>query len=258
MTDPGLAGFVALAAAGLAAGSFLNVCIYRLPRRQSVVRPASHCTACGRSLRWFENTPVLAYLALRGRCRTCRARISAVYPAVELAAAALFLAQYWQLGWQPLLGVRLAFSSALLVLFVIDLRHRLLPNEITVPGVAVGLAAGVFLEPGWRDALIGAAAGGGALLLLAEVYYRLRGEEGLGMGDVKMLAMIGAFLGWRQTFVTLLLASVLGATISIGLLALRLADRRYALPLGSFLAVGAVIAMAVGEPLLVWYSSLYR
>lgn len=128
MTDPGLAGFVALAAAGLAAGSFLNVCIYRLPRRQSVVRPASHCTACGRSLRWFENTPVLAYLALRGRCRTCRARISAVYPAVELAAAALFLAQYWQLGWQPLLGVRLAFSSALLVLFVIDLRHRLLPN----------------------------------------------------------------------------------------------------------------------------------
>lgn len=127
-----------------------------------------------------------------------------------------------------------------------------------MPGVAVGLAAGVFLEPGWRDALIGAAAGGGALLLLAEVYYRLRGEEGLGMGDVKMLAMIGAFLGWRQTFVTLLLASVLGATISIGLLALRLADRRYALPLGSFLAVGAVIAMAVGEPLLVWYSSLYR
>ena len=247
------AGALLLAAAGLAAGSFLNVCIYRLPRGESVVRPGSRCTACGRPLRWFENVPVLAWLALRGRCRTCGARIPVVYPLVELTTAALFLLQYWQLGWQPLLPVRLAFACALVVLFVVDLRHRILPNEITVPGVALGAAAGIFVEPGWRAALLGAGAGGGALLAVAAVYQRIRGEEGLGMGDVKMLAMIGAFLGWELAFVALLLASSLGSAIALGMLALGLADRRYPLPLGSFLAVGALAAAVAGEPLLAWY-----
>ena len=153
------ADVVVLAAAGLAAGSFLNVCIHRLPRGRSVVRPGSRCPACGRALRWFENVPVLAYLVLRGRCRTCRARIPVVYPLVELVTPALFLLHGWQLGWQPLLPVRLAFTCALVTLFVVDLRHRILPNEITVPGVALGVAAGVFVEPGWRAALLGAAAG---------------------------------------------------------------------------------------------------
>ena len=251
--DPG--GAVLLAAAGLAVGSFLNVCVYRLPRRRSVVRPGSRCTACGRALRWFENVPVLAYLVLRGRCRTCGAPISVVYPLVELTTAALFLLQYWQLGWQPLLPVRLAFTGALVILFVVDLRHRILPNEITVPGVALGVAAGVCVEPGWCAALLGAAAGGGALLAVAAIYRCVRGEEGLGMGDVKMLAMIGAFLGWELAFVTLLLASSLGSVIALGMLALGLADRRYPLPLGSFLAVGALAAAVAGEPLLAWYAS---
>ncbi len=248
---------VLLAVTGLAAGSFLNVCIHRLPRSQSVVCPASRCTACGRPLRWFENVPVVSWLALRGRCRTCRARISPAYPIVELVTPALFLLQYSQLGWQPLLAARLLLCAALIVLFVTDLRHRILPDAVTVTGIGVGLAAAVFLWPGWPAAVIGAAAGGGLLLAVGKAYAWLRGEEGLGMGDVKMLAMIGAFLGWQLTFVTLLLATLLGSAVGTGMLALGLADRRYPLPFGSFLAVGAVVATVVGESLLSWYLSLY-
>ncbi|MXY16235.1 MAG: prepilin peptidase [Acidobacteria bacterium] len=246
-----------LAAAGLATGSFLNVCIHRLPRSRSVVWPASACTACGRPLRWYENVPVVAWLALRGRCRTCGARIPIAYLLVELAAPALFLLQYSVVGWQPLLGARLLLCAALIILFVTDLRHRLLPDAVTLTGIGAGLAAALVVEPAWWDALLAAAAGGGLLLAVARAYFLLRGEEGLGMGDVKMLAMIGAFLGWQLTFVALLLATVLGSAVGIGMLALGLADRRYPLPFGSFLAVGAVAATLAGEPLIAWYLSLF-
>ena len=255
MTD--LPGVLLLIGFGLIVGSFLNVCIYRLPRGQSVASPASHCTSCGRTLRWFENVPVIGWFLLRGRCRTCGERISVMYPAVELVTAALFLLEYWQLGWQPLLAVRLVFACAMVVLFVVDLQHRVLPNVITLPGVVAGLALSVVLEPGWRDALIGVLVGGGALLAIAEAYYRVRGEEGLGMGDVKMLAMIGAFLGWQLMLVTLLLASVLGSLIGVSLMALNRGDGKYALPLGSFLAIGAIAATVIGEPFVEWYASFY-
>ena len=253
MTD--LVSIVLLVVVGLAVGSFLNVCIYRLPRHESLIWPGSHCTACGRGLSWFENVPLLSYLVLRGRCRSCGAPISSVYPLVELVTPALFVMQYWQLGWQPLLLVRLVFSCAMVVLFVVDLQHRILPNAITVSGVGVGLALSIFMEPGWRDAVIGVVVGGGVLFGVAEVYYRLRGEEGLGMGDVKMLAMIGAFLGWRLMFVALFLGSILGSIVGIGMLGLGLADSKYALPLGTFLAIGAVAAALSGELLIGWYLS---
>jgi len=248
---------VGLAVAGLAIGSFLNVCIYRLPRGQSVVHPASRCPACARPLRWFENVPMVAYLALRGRCRTCGAPISPWYPAVEGITATLFLVEYWHLGLQPLLVPRLIFVCAMIVLFVVDLQHRVLPNVITLPGVAAGLAFSFFVPPGWFDALIGIAAGGGVLLAVAEAYYRIRGEEGLGMGDVKMLAMIGAFLGWQLMLVTLLMASLLGSLIGLALIASRRGTAKYALPLGSFLAAAAVVSNIVGEPLVEWYVSFY-
>ena len=248
---------VLLAAAGLATGSFLNVCIHRLPRSRSVVWPASACTACGRPLRWYENVPVAAWLALRGRCRTCGARIPTAYLLVELATPALFLVQYSLLGWQPLLAARLLLCAALIVLFVTDLRQRVLPDAVTLPGIGAGLAAAVVVEPAWWDALLGAAAGGGLLLAVARTYALLRGEEGLGMGDVKMLAMIGAFLGWQLTFVALLLATLLGSAVGIAMLSLGLADRRYPLPFGSFLAVGAVAATMLGEPLIAWYLTLF-
>jgi len=242
---------------GLLVGSFLNVCIYRLPRRESLAWPASHCTSCNRALSWFENVPVISWSLLRGRCRSCRASISVMYPIVELTTAVLFAGGYAIYGWTPILAVRLLFACAMIVLFVIDLQHRILPNVITVPGIVVGLAFSAVLPPGWLASTIGAIAGGGALFLIAEVYYRVRGVEGLGMGDVKMLAMIGAFLGWQLTLVTLMLASFSGSVIGVGLMAFDRRSMQAALPFGTFLAVGALIAAVYGDSLLAWYISFY-
>ena len=255
MTQP--VTLILLAAAGLAVGSFLTVCMHRLPRGESIVWPGSRCTTCARPLRWFENVPVAAWLLLGGRCRQCGARIPVDYLLVELATPALFLMQYMQVGWQPLLAVRLLLCAALIVLFVTDLRQRILPDSVTLPGIGVGLAAATALPPGWTSAVLGAAAGGGLLLAVARGYAWLRGEEGLGRGDIKMLAMIGAFLGWQLTLVALLVATLAGSAVGLAMLGLGLADRRYPLPFGSFLAAGAVVALAVGEPLIVWYVALY-
>jgi len=243
---------------GLIVGSFLNVCIYRLPRQQSIVWPASRCTSCGRELAWFENVPVFGWLALRGRCRTCRAPVSVMYPIVETVTGLLFgAAMYWY-GATPLGFVRTAFGCAMIVLFVIDLQHRILPNAITVPGAIIGLVISVFLPPGWMSSLIGVLIGGGVLFAIGEAYYRVRGVDGLGMGDVKMLAMIGAFLGWQLALVTLILASFGGAVLGIGLLSTGRGGMQAALPFGTFLAVGAAIAAVAGDPLVTWYMGFYR
>jgi len=242
---------------GLVIGSFLNVCIYRLPRDQSVVWPASRCTTCGREIAWYENVPVLSWLALRGRCRTCGERISVMYPIVEAATGALFALTAAHFGITPLFVVRALFGCAMIVLFVIDLQHQILPNEITVPGIVAGLAASVFLEPGWREALIGAVAGGGSLWLIASAYRWLRGRDGLGFGDVKMLAMIGAFLGWKAMLLTLVFASFTGSLIALLLMAARRADWQSRLPLGTFLAIGAVLASVYGDSVVAWYLGFY-
>jgi len=249
---------VVLALLGLIVGSFLNVCIYRLPRRESVNWPGSHCTACNRPLSWYENVPIISWLVLRGRCRTCGERISVLYPLVELITGALFVAGYAIYGWTPMLAVRLAFACAMVVLFAIDLRHHLLPNVITVPGIVIGFLLSLFLPPGWKASLIGLIAGGGVLFVIAEGYYRLRGVEGLGMGDVKMLSMIGAFLGWKLMLVTLILGSFAGSLIGVGVIALGRGGMKAALPFGTFLAVGALTAAVVGDPLVEWYTGFYR
>jgi leader peptidase (prepilin peptidase)/N-methyltransferase len=241
---------------GLIVGSFLNVCIYRLPRRESLVLPASHCTACGRSLRWFENVPVLSYLILRGRCRTCSVRISPVYPAIEMAAAVVAVIWYEQFGLSVLFVSRLVFAFALLVLFVIDLRQRILPNVITVPGVVVGFAFSLLGPsdlPGWRDSLIGLVAGGGVLYLLAESWWLVRHEEAMGFGDIKMLAMIGAFLGWQLMILTLVFASLVGAVVGLVMIAAGTGNRKSQLPFGTFLALAALLACVVGQPVVNWY-----
>ena len=250
---------IAIATAfGAIVGSFLNVCIYRLPLHKSIVWPASACTKCGRELMWYENVPVVSWAALRARCRTCGAPISFRYPLIEAITAATFGLAWWYFGPGALLASRLVFACALIVLFAIDLEHHLLPNAITLPGIAIGFLFSLITEPGWLASLIGILAGGGSLYLIAEAYYRVRHEEGLGMGDVKMLAMIGAFLGWKLTLMTLMLASVSGSVIGLLLIATRRGGMKYALPFGTFLALGAFAAAAVGSPLLDWYLGFFQ
>jgi leader peptidase (prepilin peptidase) / N-methyltransferase len=252
--------YLFVAALGLVIGSFLNVCIYRLPLDQSIVWPGSRCTSCGRELSWYENIPVLSYAALGGRCRTCRAPISLVYPVIEALTAAMFVATYAVFGLSWLLPIRLAFGCAMIVLFVIDLQHQILPNEITLGGIVIGVAASFVTidNPGWRGALVGAAAGGGILWLVAWGYERVRHQEGLGFGDVKMLAMIGAFLGWKLMLLTLASASILGSLTAGALMLVGRAGLQSKLPLGTFLAVAAILASLFGEPVVEWYLGFYR
>jgi len=246
-----------LAVLGLAVGSFLNVCVHRLPRGQSLNSPPSRCPQCDYRLRWFDNIPVVSYAMLVGRCRQCGARISIRYPIVELVTMVLFVLHGAVFGWTALLIPRLVFACAMVVLFAIDLEHQLLPNSITLPGIIVGLIASTVLPPGIIDALIGVIIGGGVLWLIGEAYFRYSGHEGMGGGDVKMLAMIGAFLGWKLVLVTLVLSSVLGSIIGLIVIAARKGGMKYALPYGTFLALGALVASLAGEAIVNWYVGLY-
>jgi leader peptidase (prepilin peptidase)/N-methyltransferase len=249
-----LAVSTALAAVfGAVVGSFLNVCIYRLPLRKSIMWPGSACPHCGRLLSWFENVPIVGYLALGGRCRTCHARIGIQYPIVEAVTAVMFALAWWYYGLTALLASRLVLGGALIVLFAIDLEHHLLPNAITLPGIVVGFLFSLVAEPGWIASLTGIAVGGGVLFVIAEAYYRIRHEEGLGMGDVKMLAMVGAFIGWKLTLLTLMMASFSGTIIGLFLIVSKRGGMKYALPFGTFLAIGAAAAATVGPSILHWY-----
>jgi leader peptidase (prepilin peptidase)/N-methyltransferase len=242
---------------GLLIGSFLNVVIHRLPRGQSLVTPPSTCPECGTRIRPIDNIPVLSWILLGGRCHKCRAPISIQYPIVELTTGLLFLLVAWFSPASPLLAARLVFVVLLIALFGIDLHHQILPNVITLPGIVIGLVFSMVAPPGWRDSLIGIALGGGILYAIAAGYYAVRREEGLGMGDVKMLAMIGAFLGWKAVLVTLILSSFAGALVGVGMIALSRGSMRLALPFGTFLSLGAVAAMLIGEPLVTWYSGFF-
>jgi leader peptidase (prepilin peptidase)/N-methyltransferase len=242
---------------GLAVGSFLNVCIYRLPRRLSLVRPGSSCPRCGRRLGWHDNIPVLSWLLLRGRCRQCKAPISVQYPLVEVSTAVLAAAVVLLTPPGVQLAGRVALGAALIVLFAIDLEHQILPNSITLPGIGAGFLFSLAAPPGPLESVLGIALGGGVLYGIAAGYYWLRGEEGMGMGDVKMLAMIGAFLGWRAVLLTLVLSSFAGALVGLALIAARRGTMRHALPFGTFLAVGALAAMLAGEAIITWYAGFW-
>jgi leader peptidase (prepilin peptidase)/N-methyltransferase len=248
---------VALGLIGLTIGSFLNVCIFRIPLQQSIVFPASRCMECGKPLKAYHNIPVLSWLVLRGRCAFCGTAISARYPAVELLTGVVFALHGLVFELDALLAVRLVFAAVLIVLAFIDIDHRILPDSMTLTGIPLGVLASVWLPPGVRDSLIGVVLGGGILWLIAEAYFRWRKIEGMGFGDVKMLAMIGAVLGWRAVFVTLVLASCSGAVIGIALLSRSKDGMKYALPFGTFLSAGAIVASLVGERLVAWYVGFY-
>ncbi len=240
------------ALAGLIFGSFANVLVHRLPRGQSIVRPGSRCPACGHALSWFENIPVLSWLALGGRCRSCRARIPVRYPLMELGLGLLWGYLGWRFGWRPELAMALTLSFLLWTLTWIDLETTLLPDALTLPGVALGLAFAWWLGD-WRASLIGAVAGYGIFWLVARVFLLLTGREGMGYGDFKLLAMLGAFLGWQALPFVIFLASVSGAIIGGLWLWLTRESARAPIPFGPFLAAAGMVWMLWGRALLGWY-----
>jgi leader peptidase (prepilin peptidase)/N-methyltransferase len=249
---------------GLIVGSYLNVLIYRLPLGISTVFPRSRCPHCGTAIRAYDNVPVLSFLLLRGRCRRCGARISWRYPAVEAATAALFLACFLRFGISLQAPVAALFCALMLALTMIDYDHMILPDALTWPGIALG----ILLQPlvGWTrlwdgpwgavaGALLGAALGAGLLLAVWIAWYLWRHEEGMGLGDVKMLAAIGAFLGWKGVLVALFLGALSGAVVGLTLMAFRGLDFKAKLPFGVFLALGGVIALFAGEALVRVYAA---
>jgi len=242
---------------GTVVGSFLNVCIARIPAGKSVVYPPSICPQCGARIRPWDNVPLLSFLWLRGRCRDCGTGISWRYPLVEALTGALFATNLWMFGLTPWAAVASAFAAALVVISFIDLDHQIIPDVISLPGIVAGLVLAV---PGWGpslvDRILGMLLGGGLLWAVAVFYEWARNREGMGGGDIKLLAMIGAFLGWRGVLVTLLVGSLLGASVGGLRIALRRAEAGVPIPFGPFLAVGAIVALYWGDQLIGWYIDL--
>lgn len=242
---------------GSIVGSFLNVVIYRVPRGESVVRPPSACPACGTRLRARDNIPVLGYLLLRGRCRYCSAPISPRYPTVEVLAGLLPLLVFARFGLGRELLVYWPLSYVLLVISFIDLDLRIIPDKVTLPGIAVGLVVAPLVGlTGFWESLIGILVGGGALYLIGVLGELILRKESMGGGDVKLAAMLGAFLGWKIILLALFSAFLVGAVVGVAAMAGKSKDWDHAVPFGPFIALGAVLALLWGEPLLVWYSAL--
>ena len=274
-----------MAVLGAMIGSFLNVVIHRLPLEQSIVFPSSTCPKCRNAIKPYDNIPILSFLALRGRCRSCGARISPRYPAVEALTAALFAAVTWHDGLSFALAFDLAFTAALIALVFIDAEHMILPNAITYPGIlfalvtrlAVPYLAGpthfedlpqlILILPAKLPlgavsligALIGALAGGGSLWLMGFLWEKLRGVEAMGFGDVKMMLMVGAYLGWRLTILTILLAAFTGSLAGIAMMLQRgQRNMQMMLPFGIFLGIGSIASLLIGTRLIEWYASQFR
>jgi len=269
---------------GAMIGSFLNVVIHRVPRGQSIVLPSSACPACGAAIHFYDNIPILSFLILRGRCRSCRAPISPRYPAVEALCALLFALVTWRDGLSFALPFDIAFAAAMLALVFIDSEHMILPNAITYPGIIFALITRVAVPylggashlddlpylisvfpavPVWGVSLIGAAigalAGGGSLWLMGFIWEKLRGVEAMGMGDVKMMLMVGAFLGWRLAGLTIFIGVFTGALAGIALMFRRgRRNLQMMLPFGIFLGIGAVVSLLAGTGIIEWYLSQFK
>lgn len=239
---------------GAMVGSFLNVCIHRLPKEESIVLPRSRCPACQSPIRAWDNIPLLSFLLLRGCCRVCRRPISWRYPLVEALTAALFVLTVSRFGVTVKSAFLLAFLCGLVVVSFIDLDHQIIPNVITLPGIPLGLIGGLLVrEPPLLDRLLGTLAGAGFLYLVLFYGGALYGQEAMGEGDLNLIALVGAFLGWKAVVVTILVACVVGSAVGLGLMAFRRLGRRQHIPFGPFLALGAVVGLFWGERLLGWY-----
>ena len=250
---------------GAIVGSFLNVCILRIPKGESVIHPPSHCPHCKASIAFYDNIPLFSYLLLRGRCRACRERISPRYFAVELLTASLTVALFYKFGLGPAFFSSFIFVAALIVISFIDLDVMIIPDVISLPGIVLGLVfslAGPYVMddpfeiiPSPLSSLIGLLAGGGFLLAVGWIYEVFTKVEGMGGGDIKLFAMIGAFLGWQSLLATLLFASLGGAAIGLTVMLVKGVGRRYPIPFGPFLCLGALLHLFFGQQLAAFYLS---
>lgn len=242
---------------GMVVGSFLNVCICRLPKNESIVSPPSHCPNCSYQIRWYDNVPLLSYLWLRGRCRGCGTPISLQYPLVELLNGILATLLYLRFGPTLAFATLFLLCSALVVITFIDLEHQIIPDEISLPGIAVGFILSFFLQGhSWLNSLLGILLGGGSLLLVAYAYQWLTGKDGMGGGDIKLLAMLGAFLGWKAIPFIIFSSSLIGSFVGIAIMWFQKKNSKLAIPFGPYLAVGAVLYIFYGKPLIRWYLGL--
>ena len=239
---------------GALIGSFLNVCIFRLPKEESIVWPGSHCPHCKSPIKYYDNIPLISYLLLGGRCRHCRSPISFQYPLVEGITALGSFILFIKFGPSLSYLFYFLFVASLIVITVIDLYHQIIPDVISLPGIGVGLLASLLIpQITFLNSLFGVLLGGGSLFLVATIYQWFFKREGMGGGDVKLLAMIGAFLGWKAVVLTILLGSLIGSIIGISIMILKGKDFKYAIPFGPFLSTGAVIALFYQNEIIFWY-----
>jgi len=244
---------------GAMVGSFLNVCIHRLPKEESIVRPGSHCPKCNTPIQFYDNIPLLSYLLLRGKCRYCQVSISIQYPMVEAITALSSFFLFITFGVSLSFFYYFSFVAALIAITVIDLYHQIIPDVISLPGIGIGLLGSLIIPRiTFFESLIGIISGGGSLFLVATIYKWLFKRDGMGGGDVKLLAMIGAFLGWKAVILTILLSSFIGSIIGITVMLIKGKDFKYAIPFGPFLSLGAVISLFWGENLISWYLYINR
>ena len=239
---------------GLIVGSFSNVCIYRIPRNESVIYPASHCPKCRTKIKPIDNIPLLSYILLKGRCRNCGSKISIQYPVVEFLTGLIYLIIYLIYGLSIQSLVYIILSSALIIIAFIDLQEQIIPDIISLPGIVVGLILS-FIVPyiSFINSALGALVGGGIILIIAWVGSIIFKKEAMGGGDVKLTAMIGAFLGWRYTIISLFLGFFLGALTGIILIMTKIKKREDAIPFGPYIALGSIITLLCGEKIISWY-----
>ena len=239
---------------GAVIGSFLNVCIWRLPKGESVVFPPSHCPACDYKIPFYDNIPLVSYLLLGGKCRSCRAHISVQYPLVELVTALLTLSLFMRFGLSLSFAVLFLFCAAMVVITFIDLEHQIIPDVISLPGIVVGFVFSFFIpQLGWQNSFLGILAGGGSLFLVATLYHLFTGKEGMGGGDIKLLAMMGAFFGWKSIPFIIFVSSLVGSVIGIAIMMVQKKDAKLAIPFGPFLALGAILYIFYGRQVIQWY-----
>lgn len=259
---PPTATYILLGIFGLIVGSFLNVCIFRMPREKSIVAPRSFCPKCRTPIKWYDNVPLFSYIVLLGKCRECKRRIPIQYPLVEIisAVASVFTFYHFQ-AWTPYLIYYLLLISPLIIVTFIDLPHLIIPDLISIPGIFVGAASQfILMHGGWldigKDVLLGIVVGGGFLAIVGFSYEWLKKREGLGGGDIKLAAMLGAFFGWKGVIFILLMSSVLGSVVGILFLVIYRKGLKYAIPYGPFLAAAAIIYLFWGDLILNWYLGL--